>query len=189
MRYGRLVQRLLQCKRNKYYIFWVYVFSLRYPACKAHAPYCRRRSVRMCNVFPNYLINGTIFEKNVTELKMCVLIFSTFVWNMSHSMKNPAICDEKCVLVCLQSTGDICQILMKLEFPRQIFGKCTNIMPSPQPIFFRSILILLFHLCLSKSPKNPLSLRFRQQSLSPILITCLVHLLVASITRTTFDTQ
>jgi len=26
-------------KSNKYYIFWVCICSLRYPACKAHAPY------------------------------------------------------------------------------------------------------------------------------------------------------
>jgi len=27
--------------------------------------------------FPHYLINGTIFEKNVTKHKMCVLVFCT----------------------------------------------------------------------------------------------------------------
>jgi len=30
---------LLPCKGNKYYIFWVCVCSLSYPAYKAHAPY------------------------------------------------------------------------------------------------------------------------------------------------------
>jgi hypothetical protein len=29
------------------------------------------------NIFPHYLINGTILEKKVTEHKMRVLIFST----------------------------------------------------------------------------------------------------------------
>jgi hypothetical protein len=29
----------LPCKSNKYYIFWVCVCSLSYPACKAHPPY------------------------------------------------------------------------------------------------------------------------------------------------------
>jgi hypothetical protein len=33
------VQPLLQWKSNKYYIFWVCVCSLSYPACNAHAPY------------------------------------------------------------------------------------------------------------------------------------------------------
>ena len=32
------------------------------------------------NIFPHYLISGTIFEKKkVTEHKMCVLIFSTIL--------------------------------------------------------------------------------------------------------------
>jgi hypothetical protein len=35
------VQPSLQWKSNKYYIFWVHVCSLMYPACNAHAPYCR----------------------------------------------------------------------------------------------------------------------------------------------------
>ena len=38
------------------------------------------------NIFPHYLINGDVFEKKVTEHKMCVLIFS----NISHSKKNSA---------------------------------------------------------------------------------------------------
>jgi hypothetical protein len=40
------------------------------------------------------------FRKNVTEHKMCVLIFSKpFVWNISHSKKNWARYDHKCILV------------------------------------------------------------------------------------------
>jgi len=31
------------------------------------------------NFFLHYLINGTIFEKNFIEYKMCVLIFSTIL--------------------------------------------------------------------------------------------------------------
>ena len=39
----------------------------------------------------HYLINGTIFGKNVPEYKMCILIFSTtFIWNISHSKQNSA---------------------------------------------------------------------------------------------------
>jgi hypothetical protein len=38
--------------------------------------------------FPHFLINGKILEKNVTEYKMCVVVFSTTsVGNISHSKK------------------------------------------------------------------------------------------------------
>ena len=53
---------------------------------------------------------------------MCVLIFSTtFVRNISHSMKNWARYDQRRILVFMWSTRYSCQILMKLEFSRQIF--------------------------------------------------------------------
>ena len=52
------------------------------------------------NIFPHYLINRTIFEKNVTEYKMCVLIFSTpCVWNISQYNTNWTRYDKKCILV------------------------------------------------------------------------------------------
>ena len=35
----RRVRALLKWKSNKYYIFWVWVCSLSYPTCSAHAPY------------------------------------------------------------------------------------------------------------------------------------------------------
>jgi hypothetical protein len=79
----------LQRKSNKYYIFWVCVCSLRYPACNAHAPYSHLWALCPYSVFPHNLINGTIFEKKVTEHKICVLISSTiFVWNIFFSKKN-----------------------------------------------------------------------------------------------------
>ena len=62
---GAFMQLLLQWKINKFYIVWVYVSSLWYPACNAHAPllYCHLWPVRLYNNFPHYLINGTIFGK------------------------------------------------------------------------------------------------------------------------------
>jgi hypothetical protein len=66
----------------------VCVCSLRHPACNAHAPYCHLWSTALYNIFPRFLINGTIFEKKVTEYKMSVLMLLTiFIWNISHSTK------------------------------------------------------------------------------------------------------
>ena len=56
-------------KSSKYYIFWVYVCTLRYPACNAHAPYCHPLPVRLYHIFAHYLINGTIFEKKLLTIK------------------------------------------------------------------------------------------------------------------------
>ena len=63
VRWGAFLQPLLQWKSNGYYIFWVCVCSLSYPACNAYAPYCHLWSVQLYNIFPHYLINGPIFEK------------------------------------------------------------------------------------------------------------------------------
>jgi len=53
--------------------------------------YCQLWPVQLNSIFSHYLINGTIFRKRVIEHEMCVLSFSTtFVWNISHSKKNPA---------------------------------------------------------------------------------------------------
>jgi len=55
------------------------VFSLWYPACKAHAPYYHLWTAPLYNIFPHYLINRTILrgKKNIIEHKMCVSSFST----------------------------------------------------------------------------------------------------------------
>jgi hypothetical protein len=69
-------------------------------ACAILGLYCHLWPVRFYHTFPLYLINGTIFGKSVTEHKMCVWILSpTFVWNISHTTKNSAICCHKCIYV------------------------------------------------------------------------------------------
>ena len=50
------------------------VCSLRYSACNADKPHYHLRPIRIYSIFS---ANGTFFEKNVIEYKMCVLIFST----------------------------------------------------------------------------------------------------------------
>ena len=56
--------------------FWVCVCSRSYTACNAHAPYCHLRPYRLYHVFPNYLINGTIFEKKKILGVKCRFWFS-----------------------------------------------------------------------------------------------------------------
>jgi hypothetical protein len=43
---------------------WVCICSLRYPACKTHAPYCHLGPARLNHIFPHYLINGTVYRNN-----------------------------------------------------------------------------------------------------------------------------
>jgi len=72
-------------------------------------------------------------KKKVTEHKMCVLIFSaTFVWTISHSKKNWERNDKKCMLVFMYRCYS-CQILIQLEFSRQIFEKSSNIRFNKNP--------------------------------------------------------
>jgi hypothetical protein len=60
---------------NKYYVFWVNVCGLTYPACNAHAPYFHLWPVWLYNTFPHYLIKGTVFVKQLLNMK-CVLWIS-----------------------------------------------------------------------------------------------------------------
>jgi len=122
------VQPLLQWKSNEYYTFWGSVCSLSYPTCNAHSPYCHLWPVRLYNVLPYYLINGTIFGKTLLNTK-CVFWFSlqllseTFL--ILRRIKRDVI--KKYILVFIYSTGYSCHILMKLEFSRKIFKKHSNI--------------------------------------------------------------
>jgi hypothetical protein len=53
--------------------------------------YCHLCPVRLYNIFPHYLINGTILGKNVIEYKMSVLISSKrFVSNIFNFKNNSA---------------------------------------------------------------------------------------------------
>jgi hypothetical protein len=118
------VQPLLQGKSNNYYIFWVCVYDLSFPACNAYAPFLW--PVRRYSIFPLYLINGTILKKRLLDLKRVLILSTTAVWNISHSKGKWASYDKKnvywssCKVVFFQ-------ILMELEFSRQIFEKYTNI--------------------------------------------------------------
>jgi hypothetical protein len=72
--WGAFVQPLLPCRRNKNYTTWVYVCSLTYPACKAHAPYCHMCPAPFCNVLPHCLIHGSVWKRLLNT--KCVFWFS-----------------------------------------------------------------------------------------------------------------
>ena len=46
------MQLLLQRESSEYYVFWMCVGSLRYPACNAHAPYCHLSPCPALSYFP-----------------------------------------------------------------------------------------------------------------------------------------
>ena len=72
------MQPLLLWKSNEYYILWVCVCSLSYPAGNAHPPYtyCHLWPVRLYSIFfPHYLTNGTIYGKNLLNIN-CVFWFA-----------------------------------------------------------------------------------------------------------------
>jgi len=54
----RVVQPFLEWKSSTYYIFWVCVCNLQYPASKVHASDCHLWPARRLNIFPPYLIIG-----------------------------------------------------------------------------------------------------------------------------------
>jgi hypothetical protein len=78
----RVCETIVAAERNVYYIFWVCVCSIRYPACNAHAPYCRLLPVRLYNIPPNYLLHGKIFGKTMLLKVKCVLIYSKFLYEI-----------------------------------------------------------------------------------------------------------
>ena len=57
--WGEFLQSLFQWKNNCC-IIWVCICSLAYPACNAYAPLFLLRPVCRYNIFPHYLINGTL---------------------------------------------------------------------------------------------------------------------------------
>jgi len=71
------------------YIFWVCVCNLSYPSRKAHAPcYIVIFVLSGCTIFFHIISLTTRVRKNIILYKMCVLIFSTSLWSISHSKKN-----------------------------------------------------------------------------------------------------
>ena len=124
---GAMVQPLLQWKSNKHFTFWMCVCSLRYPASAC--------AILLSVPCPALLYFSTLSHKRhdfrekkwLSNMK-CVLIFSTsLVWHISHSKKNLARFDQKCILVFILRARYSCYIFRKFEFSRQIFEKYSNV--------------------------------------------------------------
>jgi hypothetical protein len=95
-------------------------------------PYCHLRPLASPH-FSALSHTPNDFRKNVTEYKMCVLIFSTtFIGNVFHSKKSYASYCHKCENV-MYSNRYSCRILMKLEFSSHIFEKDSNIKFNQNP--------------------------------------------------------
>jgi hypothetical protein len=63
------VKPLQPWKSNKYYIFWVYVCSVRHLACKAHAPCFDLWRVWFYHTFPHYPTTGTTLGTNLINIE------------------------------------------------------------------------------------------------------------------------
>ena len=75
-------------------------------------------------IFFDIISQRTRFLKKKRFLNVSLLICSaTLVWNISHYKNNLARYYHKCDDIYMSSTPFSCQILMKLEFSREIFEK------------------------------------------------------------------
>jgi hypothetical protein len=111
----------LPWKSNNYYIFWVCVCSLSYPACNAHAPHSHLWPVCLYNILPRYLLHSTIFGKKLLNMK-CVFWFSlqllSIIFLILRRNERDII---KNVHWSSYNTHYSCQTLMTLERSQQIF--------------------------------------------------------------------
>ena len=103
------------------------VCRLRYPACNAHAPYCRLWPARLYINFPLYLYNGKIYERKLLKIKY-VLIFSTNVTEKFLILRRTERDVIKNIhLYSCNAPHFFRQILLNLELCRQIFEKYSSI--------------------------------------------------------------
>ena len=110
------------------------VCSLWYPACNSHTPYCHLWPVPLYNMFPHYLINGTIW------IEKCLIL-----WNGVLLVK---LTGSQLVKIFPVFYGTWL-FINTFTSVSQLFLSWTRSIQStpPQPTSWRSILILSSHLC------------------------------------------
>ena len=107
----------------------MYICSLCYPACNAHAPYCHLYSTPLYSIFPHFLINDTILWKKFLNTK-CVFWFSLQL--LSETFLNPRIIQRDMIQnvhisLFMKSTRHSCQTFKKTQFLSTEFWKCPNV--------------------------------------------------------------
>jgi hypothetical protein len=87
----------------------------------------RQWLVWLYQILPHYVVNGMSFEIKNYLTKMVVLILSTtFIWNIFHFEKTSARYYDQFTYVLMWNTRYAFQIVKKLQFCQQIFGKSSD---------------------------------------------------------------
>ena len=118
--------RILHHGISNYYTTWVYICSLRYPACNAHAPYCHLYSVWLYYIFFHFPTNCMIFGTTLLN-KKCVFVFATspesfLILRRIHRYRLNIQVPSSKVHVNTLILSDV----VELEFYRWIFEKNSN---------------------------------------------------------------
>jgi hypothetical protein len=71
----RRVREIIVAVEKQWVLHIVSVYSFRYPAYNAHAPYCNLWTTPLYNILPHFLINGAISEEELLNIK-CVFWFT-----------------------------------------------------------------------------------------------------------------
>ena len=117
------VKPLLPCKWNKYYIFWVYVYSLRYPAWNAHEPNCYLWPVQLYDIFSTFSHKWHNFrKKSYWTQNVCFDFLNNFCPKTFLIIRRA---DWYMITYVHWSSGTChsCQILMKFEYSQQFLSK------------------------------------------------------------------
>jgi len=111
---------MLSWRSKEYYIFWVCVCSVIYPARNAHVPcyICRLWPRQTVPYFPTLSHKRYGFGvKKVIEQNVCSdFPYNFCVWNISHSNNNSARYCHKCTQIFMLNTSYSCQVLINWSF-------------------------------------------------------------------------